>query len=64
GRVLTQHKFIDGPEPIPLDDEKSIHHTVDKAKLRMNSEYTSKFAHKPKVDHPWRTRNKVRISPE
>ena len=63
GRTLEYHKFIDGPAPIPLDDEKSVHHTVDKAKARMNSEYASKFAHKPKADHPWKSRNKIRVSP-
>ncbi|TFH90198.1 ISNCY family transposase [Vibrio ouci] len=61
GRKLDCHKFIEGPEPIPLDDEKSIHHTVNKVTARINSEYASKYAHKPKVDHPWRSRNKVRV---
>ena len=61
GRELKWHKFIDGPIPIPLDDEKSVHHTVDQAKKKIL--YGSKFANKPKVDHPWKSRTRPRVSP-
>ena len=61
GRELKWHKFIDGPDSLPLDDEKSVHHTVEKAKEKIL--YSSKFGHKPKVDHPWKSRTKPRVSP-
>ena len=36
--------------PIPLDDEKSLHATVDQAKtVQLN-----RHAHKPAPDHPWK----------
>lgn len=45
-------KYVDGPEPIPLDDEKSVHERVDNARFDLRS----KFYVKPKADHPWLTR--------
>jgi hypothetical protein len=41
-------KYVDGPEPIPLDDEKSVHERVDNARFDLRS----KFYVKPKADHP------------
>jgi len=40
----------EGAPPIPLDDEKSIHTTVEQAKcIQLNRK-----THKPPPDHPWR----------
>ena len=44
-RVLRE-----GEPPIPLDDEKSLHQTVDAAKVRQQATPTRK----PAPDHPWR----------
>ncbi|HID5454888.1 ISNCY family transposase [Klebsiella pneumoniae] len=52
GRVLGWEKYVDGPEPIPLDDEKSVHERVDRARVNLRSKYYVK----PKADHPWQTR--------
>ncbi|MBA1168273.1 hypothetical protein DDJ49_27915 [Klebsiella pneumoniae] len=47
-----REKYVDGPEPIPLDDEKSVHERVDNARIDLRSKYYVK----PKADHPWLTR--------
>lgn len=52
GRALGWEKYVDGPEPIPLDDEKSVHERVDRARVNLRSKYYVK----PKADHPWHTR--------
>ncbi|EJC8217576.1 helix-turn-helix domain-containing protein [Citrobacter freundii] len=52
GKALGWEKYVDGPEPIPLDDEKSVHERVDNARFDLRS----KFYVKPKADHPWLTR--------
>ena len=50
GRTLPYRVFSEGGPPIPLDDEKSVHATVDEAKaLQLN-----RRNHKPAPDHPWR----------
>lgn len=51
-RSLGYEKYVDGPEPIPLDDEKSVHERVDNARFGLRSEYYVK----PAADHPWMTR--------
>ena len=38
-RSLGYEKYVDGPEPIPLDDEKSVHERVDNARFGLRSEY-------------------------
>ncbi len=50
GRVLDHRILAQGDPPVPLDDEKSVHHTVDQAKARQQA--SSK--RKPPADHPWR----------
>lgn len=51
-RALGYEKYADGPEPIPLDDEKSVHERVDNARFDLRSKYYVK----PAADHPWMTR--------
>ena len=51
-RPLGYEKYVDGPEPIPLDDEKSVHERVDNARFDLRSKYYVK----PAADHPWMTR--------
>ncbi|WP_288821796.1 ISNCY family transposase [uncultured Leclercia sp.] len=51
-RPLGYEKYVDGPEPIPLDDEKSVHERVDNARYNLRSKYYVK----PAADHPWKTR--------
>lgn len=51
-RPLGYEKYVDGPEPIPLDDEKSEHERVDNARYDLRSKYYVK----PAADHPWMTR--------
>jgi hypothetical protein len=48
GKALGWEKYVDGPEPIPLDDEKSVHERVDNARIDLRSKYYVK----PKADHP------------
>ncbi|EHS7547006.1 ISNCY family transposase [Escherichia coli] len=52
GKALGWEKYVDGPEPIPLDDEKSVHERVDNARIDLRSKYYVKS----KADHPWLTR--------
>ena len=50
GQALSHRILAEGEPPIPLDDEKSIHASVDRARaLQLN-----RPAHKPAPDHPWR----------
>jgi len=42
--------LAEGEPPAPLDDEKSIHHTVEQVKRAQAAQPT----HKPAPDHPWR----------
>ncbi len=50
GHTLDYRILATGEPPIPLDDEKSLHHSVDQAKARQQA--NPKY--KPPVDHPWR----------
>jgi len=50
GKALEYRTLNEGEAPIPIVDEKTIHHTIEQAKLKQ-----AKFAScKPKVDHPWK----------
>ena len=50
GRALPYRILNEGEPPIPLDDEESIHATVEKAKtIQLN-----RRTHRPAPDHPWR----------
>lgn len=55
-RPLGYEKYVDGPEPIPLDDKKSVHERVDNARFDLRSKYYVK----PAADHPWNTRRTQR----
>jgi len=50
GQVLDCRILTSGAPPVPLDDEKSVHHTVDQAKTKQQL----KPQWKPPPDHPWR----------
>lgn len=52
GKALGWEKYVDGPEPIPLDNEKSVHERVDNASFELRSKYYIK----PAADHPWNNR--------
>lgn len=61
-RPLGNEKYVDGPAPIPLDDEKSVHERVDNARFDLRSKYYVK----PAVDHLWvtrRTQSKEDVKP-
>ena len=49
GQTLDDRILAQGPTPIPVDDEKSLHRTVDTARglQRKRPKY------KPSPDHPW-----------
>jgi len=50
GRVLDYRTLNQGEAPIPIVDEKTIHHTVEQAKTKQ----AKAILIKPKVDHPWK----------
>jgi transposase len=50
GHVLDYRILSTGEPPAPLDDEKSVHHTIDLAKDRQQD----RPKWKPAPDHPWR----------
>jgi hypothetical protein len=52
-------KYVDGPESLPLDDEKSVYERVENARFDLRS----KLYAKPAADHPWNTRRTQSISP-
>ncbi|ECL8537399.1 transposase, partial [Salmonella enterica] len=52
GKLLEWEKYIDGPPPLPLDDEKSVHERVDNLRHSLKSKYYVK----PAADHPWQSR--------
>ena len=53
GRVLPYQMLAEGEPPIPLDDEKSVHATIQRAKEAQ----LKKPAYKPPLDHPWKRRS-------
>lgn len=50
GRPIDYRLLAEGESDIPLDDEKSIHSTVEQAK-RLQAK---RPAYRPKPDHPWK----------
>lgn len=53
GQSLPYRVLNEGEAPIPLDDEKSIHATVEQVKtIQLNRK-----THKPAPDHPWKRRS-------
>ena len=50
GRVLDYRLLAQGQPPAPLDDEKSVHLSVQNAKQQQ----LANPAHKPAPDHPWK----------
>lgn len=58
GHVLPYRLLAQGEAPIALDDEKSVHATVDQAKRKQ----ALKPKHRPAADHPWS--RQIRIAKE
>ncbi|WP_369599988.1 ISNCY family transposase [Hahella sp. SMD15-11] len=50
GHQLDWQILSEGEPPVPLDDEKSLHQRVDKARARQKAS----SGRKPAPDHPWR----------
>ena len=50
GHPLTYRLLAEGEPPAPLDDEKSVHRSVEQAKAKQQKKSTNK----PAIDHPWR----------
>lgn len=55
---MTYRILTDGQPPIPLDDEKSLHHTVEQAK----AEQAEKPTWKPAPDHPWKRMTNIAVA--
>lgn len=51
GQALPYRVLSEGEPLIPVDDEKSVHQTVDQAQARQ----TATPAYRPPPDHPWRS---------
>lgn len=49
GKTLDYRIFAQGPAPAPVDDEKSLRHSVDSARTRQRR----RPRYKPSPDHPW-----------
>lgn len=56
GHSLNYRLLAQGEPPAPLDDEKSVHQSVEQAKAAQRQ----RPAYKPPADHPWR---RIPISP-
>ena len=50
GRPLTYQLLAEGEPPAPVDDEKSVQHSVEQARARQQQ----RPAYKPRPDHPWK----------
>ncbi|WP_246585315.1 ISNCY family transposase [Thiorhodospira sibirica] len=59
GHIMPYRLLAEGEPPTPLDDEKSVHHSVDQAKAKQ----TAKPTYKPAPDHPWRGRGNITPAP-
>lgn len=57
GRPLPYRLLAHGEPPAPLDDEKSVHHTVDQAKRQQ----AARPAYKPPLDHPWNRMARIAV---
>ncbi len=56
GKSLDYRVLAQGEPPAPLDDEKSVHQSVDQAKTRQQQQPN----YKPRPDHPWK---RIPVSP-
>ena len=59
GRHLPYRILAEGAPPVPLDDEKSLHHQVEQAKNHQNN----RPLWKPAPDHPWRRLSSTKTVP-
>ncbi len=59
GKTLDYRILAEGQAPIPLDDEKSLHRTVDTARVLQRK----RPKYKPSPDHPWNRWRRHRSTP-
>lgn len=59
GKTLDCRVLAEGPAPIPVDDEKSLHRTVDAARAQQRQ----RPRYKPSPDHPWNRWRRRRSAP-
>jgi len=57
GHTLAYRLLAQGEPPAPLNDEKSVHHSVEQAKTAQQQ----RPAYKPPADHPWK---RIPVSPK
>ena len=57
GGTLSYRTLAEGEPPIPLDDEKSVHVTIEQVKTHQ----LQRPAYKPPIDHPWKRRSYLRM---
>lgn len=57
GRSLPYRVLAESEPPSPLDDEKSLHQSVEQAKAKQQT----RPEHKPAPDHPWRTAARIAV---
>ena len=50
GNTLAFRMLNKGEKPIPVVDEKNLHHAIEQAKLKQ----AKHSSNKPRVDHPWK----------
>ena len=59
GKTLDYRILAEGQAPIPLDDEKSLHRTVETARVLQRK----RPKYKPSPDHPWNRWRRPRSTP-
>ena len=57
GHALPYRLLTEGEPPTPLDDEKSIHLSIEQAKTKQNA----RPAYKPAPDHPWKRKTRLAL---
>lgn len=50
GNTFAFRTLNKGEKPIPVVDEKTLHHAIEQAKLKQ----AKQLSYKPRVDHPWK----------
>lgn len=55
GRPMAYRLLAEGEPPIPLEDEKSIHHSIEQAKAKQQA----RPIYKPAPDHPWNQETRI-----
>ena len=60
GQTLDYRVLTEGWTPVPLDDEKSLHRTVDSARALQRK----RPKYKPSPDHPWNRWKRLQVPPQ